>query len=127
MAHKKKDMPDSIQFLATKSGVSLITIAIGLYCGINDSHTSFYIASLVQAINNVYDSFSYLSGYNPYITFFHLASFLSAIFVCIISIIHFSSGYFTGIKTEIAVVVCLCIPVIHFLSEIVIKFFQGRY
>ena len=64
----KKPIPWSLRQLCVKVALMSITVFIGLLCGYHDSYNSFYIAVLVQAANNAYDSFGLLNGYNRFIT-----------------------------------------------------------
>ncbi|MGN1158020.1 MAG: hypothetical protein ACI4TK_17740 [Agathobacter sp.] len=85
----------------------------------HDSFSAFYIASLVQAINNMYDSFGFLKGYNKFITIFQFLAFIGALVTAILSIIHFAPGG-NCVNTKIFLVlicVCLSVPVLHFVIE----------
>lgn len=116
---RKKNMPFTLQQYAVKLAVMCCTIAIGLWCGWNDSFSAFYIASLVQAINNMYDSFGFLKGYNKFITIFQFLAFIGALVTVILSIIHFAPGG-NCVNTEIflaLISICLSIPVLHFVIE----------
>lgn len=51
---KRKNIEWTLREFMFKIGVMAITICIGLWCGGIDSYNSFYIAVLIQAINNIY-------------------------------------------------------------------------
>lgn len=112
-------MPFTLQQYAVKLAVMSCTIGIGLWCGWHDSFSAFYIASLVQAINNMYDSFGFLKGYNKFITIFQFLAFIGALVTVILSIIHFApGGNFVNEEIFLALIcVCLSIPVLHFIIE----------
>lgn len=112
-------MPFTLQQYAVKLAVMFCTIGIGLWCGWHDSFSAFYIASLVQAISNMYDSFEFLKGYNKFITIFQFLAFIGALVTAILSIIHFApGGNCVDTKFCLALIsVCLSIPVIHFVIE----------
>lgn len=112
---QRKKFPFSLQQSVVKFAIMCCTIGIGLWCGWHDSYGAFYIAVLVQAINNMYDSFGLLKGYNKFITYFQFASFLGALIAAILAIIHFAPGgscVDTG-KCLLLVSICLSIPLIH--------------
>ena len=127
MTTNSKKLPWSIPELLVKSGVAGITIGIGLWCGFHDSYNAFYVAALVQSVNNAYDSMNLISGYNRFIAFFHITSFILAIITFIISVIHFCNGDVNSIKFVIFVIFALSIPVAHYLLEILLKFVAGDY
>lgn len=121
MAVKKqrKNMPFTLQQYAIKLSVMACTIGIGLWCGWHDSFSAFYIASLVQAISNMNDSFDFLKGYNKFITIFQFLAFIGALVTAVLSIIHFAPGG-KLVDTEqflVLISVCLSIPVLHFVIE----------
>ncbi len=116
---RKRNMPFTLQQYAVKLAVMFCTIGIGLWCGWHDSFSAFYIASFVQAISNMYDSFEFLKGYNKFITIFQFLAFFGALATAILSIIHFAPGG-NFVDTKICLVlisVCLSIPVLHFVIE----------
>lgn len=119
-AQKKKNIGLSLKELAIKMAVMIITIGIGLWCGWADSYSSFYIAVLVQAISNMYDSSLMLSGYTKFITTFHLFSFFGALISFILSVVHFTNkGNIVDTHFFIVIVaVALCIPLVHYGIEI---------
>lgn len=112
-------MPFTLQQYAAKLAVMCCTIGIGLWCGWHDSFGAFYIAALVQAISNMYDSFEFLKGYNRFITIFQFTSFMFALVTAILSIIHFApEGSCVDTETFLVLVsVFLSIPVLHFVVE----------
>lgn len=65
-------MPFTLQQYAVKLAVMCCTIGIGLWCGWHDSFSAFYIAALVQAISNMYDSFEFLKGIIDLLQYFNL-------------------------------------------------------
>lgn len=114
---------------AGKCTVMLITVGIGLWCGWHDSYSSFYIAALVQAVNNAYESFPFLSGYNKSITGFYLLSILGSVVSFIISIIHFTPDgtCVDNIRFVIGITMLLCIPIVHLGIEIYDMWRKGQF
>ena len=113
-------MPFTLQQYAVKLLVMFFTIGIGLWCGWHDSYNAFYIASLIQAINNMYDSFYFLKGYNRFITTFEFVVFIGALITAVLSIIHFAPGG-NCLDTDVFLVlitVFLSAPVLHFIIEV---------
>lgn len=117
---QRKRFPLTLQESIRKLAVMSITISIGLWCGWHDSYGAFYIAVLIQAINNMYDSFSFLKGYTKFVTFFQIATFIGALVSFIISIIHFAPGGKTVDSRGCLFFTCvfLSVPVIHYGIEI---------
>lgn len=122
-------MPFTLQQYAVKISVMACTVGIGLWCGWHDSFSAFYIASFVQAISNMYDSFGFLKGYNQFITIFQLLAFIGALITAILSIIHFApGGEFVDTRVCLALVCTfLSISIIHFLIEIYIMLRNDSY
>lgn len=126
---KRKNMVWSLRELVIKIAVMAVTISIGLWCGWTDSYSAFYIAVLVQSINNLYDSTAFLEGYTRFITIFQLLSFLGALGAGILSIVHFTSkgsvvdtpGFVIGIA------IALSVSVVHFGIEVYSMIRQNRY
>lgn len=131
MAAKKrrKNMPFTLQQYAIKLSVMACTTVIGLWCGWHDSFSAFYIASLMQAINNMHDSFEFLKGYNRFITFFQFLAFIGALTTAILSIIHFApNGDYVDTKfCLILISVCLSIPILHFSVEALLILHNDLY
>lgn len=127
MSSKKKDIPWPFRQLLVKSGLMSATIAISLYCGFTASYSAFYVAVLVQALNNGYESFELLSGYNRFITAFHTFSFLGAVASAILAVLFFSGAPLGGLKLVSCITIALSIPVIHFLIEAFILWKSGKY
>ena len=127
MQKRKRNIPLSLRELIVKACFMIATVFIGLWCGLHDSYSAFYVATLVQAVNNAYDSYKFLSGYNKLITLFHILSFVAAILAGTISIVYFA-GAKVGYSTFVCIiVVALSIPPLHYLVEILIKLFTGDY
>lgn len=126
---KRKNIVWSLQELVIKIAVMAVTICIGLWCGWTDSYSAFYIAVLVQSINNLYDSSAFLGGYTKFITIFQLLAFMGALGAAILSIIHFTShGSIVDTPSfVIGITIALSIPVIHFGIEIYSMIRQNRY
>lgn len=104
-----------------KLAVMTLTVVIGLSVGGADSYKGFYIAALVQSINNVYDAVPYLEGYSKFVTGFQILSFLGGVASFVISIIQFTdAGAWTN-NDIIVGIVCgmLSIPIIHLGIEII--------
>lgn len=112
-----------------KIAVMAITIGIGLWCGWIDSYSAFYIAVLVQSINNIYDSSAFLKGYTRFITVFQLLAFIGAVGAFILSIMHFTNqGSVVDTQKFVwGVVIALSIPMIHFGIEVYSMIRQNRY
>ena len=105
--------------LVAKVLTSICVLVISLWFGLRDSHTSFYIAVLVQSINNFYESFLFLFGYTKYVTIFNLIS-------CCLSVITFHcSVIYLGDSTSSLQNSCLVyiislflfVPIAYFISE----------
>lgn len=128
MAAKKKDwLPWPFRQLWAKAALTITTIIIGLYCGYIDSYTAFYVAVLIQALNNAYESYGLMKGYNRAITVFQTLAFLGAIASGIIAILSFAGGEVNTSFHVWLVVAMLSIPVVHFLIEAVCLLVEGRY
>ncbi|NBH15449.1 hypothetical protein D3Z36_14995 [Lachnospiraceae bacterium] len=67
---KRKNIVWSLREFILKIAVMAVTISIGLWCGWTDSYNGFYIAVLVQSVNNLYDAGVFLEGYTRFITVF---------------------------------------------------------
>lgn len=126
---QRKRFPFTLQESIIKIAVMSITIAIGLWCGWHDSYGAFYIAVLIQAINNMYDSFGFLNGYNRFVTFFQMATFIGALVSFIISIIHFAPGGGVVDSRGCLFFICvfLSVPVIHYGIEISCMLHDDKY
>ena len=128
MASRKKDwLPWSFRQLLVKAALTTATIVIGLYCGYLDSYTAFYVAVLIQAFNNTYESYGLMKGYNRAITVFQTLAFLGAIASGIIAILSFAG---VDVNTPFymwLVAALLSIPVVHFLIEAICLLVERRY
>lgn len=126
---KRKNIAWSLQEFVIKIAVMAITISIGLWCGWTDSYGAFYIAVLVQAINNLYDSSAFLGGYTKFVTIFQLIAFMGALGSAILSIVHFTSkgSVVDTPKFVIGIVIALSVPVVHFGIEVYSMIRQDRY
>lgn len=112
-----------------KISVMVITVGIGLWCGWSDSYGAFYIAVLVQAVNNMYDSSAFLSGYTRFVTVFHVIAFGGALFSAIFAVIHFTNNgnVVDAIGFVIAISIALSVPIIHFGIEVYSMIRHNRY
>lgn len=128
-SNTRKNIEWSLREVALKIAVMTVTIGIGLWCGWADSYSSFYIAVLVQSVNNLYDSSAFLGGYNKVITIFQLLAFGGALVSFILAIVHFTSkgSIVDTQKFVIGIVIALSIPIIHFGIEIYGMIRQNRY
>lgn len=126
---KRKNIGWTLRELMFKIAVMAITIGVGLWCGWTDSYSAFYIAVLVQAINNMYDSSAFLDGYTRFITVFQLLSFIGAVGSLILAIVHFTNqGNVVDTQEFVwGVVIALSIPMIHFGIEVYNMVRQNRY
>lgn len=125
----RKNIPFSFRECMAKCLIMLATVLIGLWCGYYDSYDSFYIAVMIQAFNNIYDSFGFLTGYNRLITGFQSASFCAAGLAAIASVIHFTK-YGAWLNTKgvlITVGIFLCIPIVHWGIEAYLMFRNDLY
>ena len=127
MPQRKKDIPWSLRQLLVKIGLTAATIAIGLYCGFTASYAAFYVAVLVQALNNAYESFTLLAGYNKFITLCHAVSFLGATGSAVLAILFFAGAPLAGQPFVFGITTALSIPVVHFLIEAFILWWTGKY
>lgn len=126
---KRKNIEWTLREFMFKIGVMAITICIGLWCGGIDSYNSFYIAVLIQAINNIYDSSAFLGGYTKFVTIFQVFTFLGALLSLICAIIHFTNkGNIVDTSTfVIGSAVALSIPVVHYGIEVYSMIRRNRY
>ena len=126
---KRKNIVWSLREFVIKIAVMAVTISIGLWCGWTDSYGAFYIAVLVQSINNLYDSSAFLGGYTRFVTIFQLMAFLGALGSGILAIVHFTSQGSVVDASEfvIGIVIALSIPVVHYGIEVYSMIRQDRY
>ncbi len=126
---KRKNIGWTLRELMFKIAVMTVTIGIGLWCGWIDSYSTFYIAVLVQSINNIYDSSAFLRGYTKFITVFQLLAFMGAVVSFILSIVHFTNrGSIVDTQEFVwGVVIALSIPIIHFGIEVYSMVRENRY
>lgn len=129
LTKKRKNIGWSLRELVIKIAVMAVTICIGLWCGWTDSYGAFYIAVLVQAINNLYDASAFFGGYTKFITIFQLIAFFGALGSAILSIVHFTSQGNIVDKPQfvLAIVIALTIPLVHFGLEVYSMLRQDRY
>lgn len=125
----RKKIEWTLQGFAVKIAVMLVTVSIGLWCGWNDSYGAFYIAVLIQAVNNLYDACSFFTGYTKFVTIFQLFAFAGALGSAIIAIIHFTAGggMVDSIQFVIGTAAALSIPILHFVIEIYSLVREDRY
>lgn len=126
---KRKKVDWSLRELLIKIAILSITISIGLWCGWSDSYSSFYIAALIQAINNIYDASAFLQGYTLFVTLFQGANFFGGLLSAIISILHFTAkGKIVDRPIFLVfVTLALSIPVLHFGIEVYCMLREDRY
>lgn len=126
---KRKNIGWTLQELMFKIAVMVLTISIGLWCGWIDSYSAFYIAVLVQAVNNLYDASTFLKGYTKFITIFQALAFIGALGSSAVAIVHFTSkgSVVDAQEFVIGIVIALSIPVIHFGIEVYSMIRQDRY
>ena len=127
MPRRKKDIPWTLRQLLVKICLLSATIIIGLYCGVTDSYGAFYVAALIQAINNAYESFGLLAGYNKFITAFQAFSFIGAGISAILAVLFFCGAPLGRRICALIVAIALSIPVLHFLIESFILWQSGKY
>ena len=127
MPRRKNDIPWTLRQLLVKICLLSATIIIGLYCGLTNSYSAFYVAVLIQAINNVYESFELLTGYNKFITAFQAISFIGAGISAILAILFFCNAHLGCHMCVWIVAIALSIPVLHFLIESFILWQAGKY
>ena len=126
---ERKKIDWSLRALLIKIAVLSVTIIIGLWCGGSDSYGTFYIAALIQAVNNIYDASAFFEGYTLFITVFQVVSFLGGLGTAIISILHFTvtGVFFDRPVFLIAVTLALSVPVLHFGIETYCMLREERY
>ena len=126
---KRRNIGWTLRELMIKIAVMLVTIGIGLWCGWIDSYGSFYVAVLVQAVNNIYDSSGFLEGYTRFITIFQVISFLGAVLSAILAIVHFTTGgsIVDSIIFVIGIVLMLSVPLLHFGIEAYCMIRENQY
>lgn len=126
---KRKNIVWSLREFVIKIAVMSITLSIGLWCGWTDSYSAFYIAVLVQAINNLYDASAFLSGYTKFVTIFQLLAFVGALGSAILSIVHLTSrgSVVDTLEFVIGITIALSIPIVHFGIEVYSMLRQNRY
>ena len=97
-----------------------ITIGIGLWCGASDSYSSFYIAVLIQSLNNMFNAVKYFGGYEKRVVVVQVISFVLAVLATIIAVVHFTprGGFFDNIWFIIFVTIALSLPAIHLAVEV---------
>ena len=117
MPSNKKDIPWPFRQLLVKICLMSATITIGLYCGFTDSYAAFYVAVLIQAINNAYE----------FITAFQAISLLGAGVSAILSILFFAGAPLNSLEYVLGITIALSIPVLHFLIEIFVLWWSGKY
>lgn len=127
MTPQKKDIPWSFRQLLIKILIMATSTVIGLYCGMTDSYAAFYVAALIQAINNAYESFELLAGYNRLITAFHAVSLLGAGASAILALLFFSGAPVDCCVWVLCIAVALSIPTVHFITEACILWRSGKY
>jgi len=129
---KSSSVSISLKESAVRIGTDILTIVIGLLCGFFNSYTAFYIAVLVQAVNNGYEAGSSLEGYDKFNTFFFFISFLSSLAAFVSSVCYFAlpqqfGSLLSGIPAVIIMASMLSIPVLHMLVDVFIRIAQGNY
>ncbi len=127
MRSKKKNIPWSFRQLLAKGCLTFFTIIVGMYCGVTTSSSAFYIAVLIQACNNVYESYGLLEGYNKLVTTFHTISFIGALISAMLAILFFAGAHLTHWGIMLGVSIALVIPAAHFLFEAYILWNSGKY
>ena len=131
MASNKKDSLNlDIPSLVIKLAILIITVAIGLFAGITTSYLSFYIAACIQAINNMYDDSMFFKGYVPWITWYHIISFLGSLCCILLFFLHImdSTNFITNsLWSMVFVVIMLSMPALYLLIDIYKTIREGRY
>ncbi len=126
---KGKNLPWDFRGCCGKIVLMIITTVIPLWCGIHDTYGTFYLAVFLQSVNNMYDAYSFLKGFNKTITIFQAASLFGGLICVIISIIYIS-GYSLKLSSIWGVIICsvfLSIPILHYLIELYILYRNGKY
>lgn len=127
MPSKKKDIPWPFRQLLLKSCLMAATMIISLYCGFTDSYAAFYVAVLIQAINNAYESYGLLKGYNKFITAWHTISFFGAVASAILAILFFAGAPLNGLGYVLGISAALSVPIFHYMIELFILWQSGKY
>ena len=127
---QRRGIPFDIRECLIKFTIMVISIVIGIWISLEgESYDSFYIASLLQAINNMYDSFGFLNGYSRFTTTFHVFSFLGALLTLLLSIMHFVSNknFMDTYFFFVFVIALLSIPILYLSIEIYVQLRYGKY
>lgn len=125
---KLQNMGWTLKQLIFKIVVMLITVGIGLWCGGKDSYTGFYVAVVVQAINNIYDASAFLENYCRFITIFQVFVLIAATISAVIAVIHFNGGsQVDAIGFVVGIVIALSLPIIHYGIEVYRIIREDRY
>lgn len=107
--------------LVAKILTSICALVISLWFGFMDSYTSFYIAVLVQSINNFYESFLFLFGYTKYIKIFNLIACCLSVtaFLCSVIYLGDSVSFLQNSCSIRIIILLLFVPIAYFISEAV--------
>ena len=126
---KRKNIGWTLREFMVKIAVMVITISIGLWCGWIDSYSAFYIAVLVQAVNNLYDSSAFFGGYTRFVTAFQIMTFLGALGSAVLAVVHFTNGgsIVDSRNFVIGIAIALSIPILHFGIEVYSLVRHNRY
>lgn len=126
---KRKSIGWTLREFMMKIAVLVCTICIGLWCGWNDSYNGFYIAVLIQSVNNIYDSSAFLGGYTKFITVFQILAFWGALISAVLAVIHFTNGgnIVDSLVFVIGITIALSIPILHFGLEVYSMLRHNRY
>lgn len=111
-------------------GLLLIAIIIGIISAWNfNDYATFYIAVLLQAINNCYDASKYLQGYTLLITLYGIIYFLISVGCGILSILHFTEmkNYVDVEFFRNSAIIGLSLPVVALLTGIYVAIRSNRY
>lgn len=116
--------------LVAKLGTVVLTIIVGLLCGYYASFAAFYVAAMIQAVNNGYDAVVSMNR-GGFHTFMHLLTFLGSLAVFIMAVSYFAIGVlgkYLGTERAALVAACLLgIPALHMLVEVFYRGFTGKY
>lgn len=127
--NKKKSLDWDITSLVVKIAVLVVTIGVGLWMG-QTSYDAFYIAAFIQAINNMYDGYSFFHGYTRWITAFHVISFMGSLGCVLLFFAHLTQTGAVITDTHgcmYFVSAMLSMPVLYLLIELYKMIRDERY
>lgn len=109
----------SLKECVLKLIMPFISIGVGIFAGVKDSPTAFYITVLLQAVSNIYDAFPYLSGYSKHIIIKELIVIMTSATSALIALFHFSGWSCSETLYIIAIIaICISLPIVSVFVDI---------